>query len=246
MSFIMKQAIMGIGILWTLTVIAVANAFLIEPNHSIRHHTCLWLVKETTRASFLSEAAAVAMILLPTLALADNNNDNNDNTQRVKECAIVNGPNNCVSTASVKQVNCYAPPWTFQVTADEAAARIKGVIASDPSLHLLQEQGNRLFIISAPRVGANDQIELLISDKDQVVTFRSHDTSENPPISDFGANRKRLEYIRKTAGVFGVMGEGMTADSFEGRSNINGPVGQLKAFYGLQSGEGFENVFADD
>ena len=244
----MKVTTMGIGVLLTFTVIVVVTAFSIDSSYSIRHSTCLWLGKGTTRASFLSEAAAaaaVAMILLPTLSLADSSNDS-DTTQRVKECAIVKGPNNCVSTASVKQVSCYAPPWTFQVTADEAAARIKGVIASDPSLHLLQEQDNRLFIISATRVGANDQVELLISDKDQVVTFRSYDTSENPPISDFGVNRKRLEYIRKTAGVFGVMGEGMTADSFEGRSNINGPVGQLKAFYGLQSGEGFEDVFADD
>jgi len=181
---------------------------------------------------------------LACFAVDDNNNIS---IIRIKECAtIIN--NNCVSTASVKQVNSYLPPWTFSVTPDEVAARIKGVVATDPSLELVQDTNNRYFVITANRgaVGAKDQLDLLINEQDSVVTFRSADMNENPSISDFGANRKRLEAFRKTAGVFGVMGEGLTADSFEGRGEINGPMAQLKAFYGLQSGEGFQDVFDDE
>ena len=41
----------------------------------------------------------------------------------------------------------------------------------------------------------------------------------------------------------------MTADSYGGggvASKGNGPLGQLKAFYGLQHGEGFETVFEEE
>jgi hypothetical protein len=47
------------------------------------------------------------------------------------------------------------------------------------------------------------------------------------------------------------MGDGMTAtaDSYNRGGEVNrnnGPLGQLKAFYGLQSGEGFEKLFEKD
>jgi hypothetical protein len=49
--------------------------------------------------------------------------------------------------------------------------------------------------------------------------------------------------------VFDLMGGGLTADSYDGGGAVskgNNPLGQLKAFYGLQSGEGFESVFDED
>ena len=45
------------------------------------------------------------------------------------------------------------------------------------------------------------------------------------------------------------MGGGLTADSYEGggaAARGNGALGQLKAFYGLQSGQGFQDVFEDE
>jgi hypothetical protein len=48
-----------------------------------------------------------------------------------------------------------------------------------------------------------------------------------------------LDGIRKEAKVFDVMGGSF--DSIENRGT--GPVGQLKAFYGLQSGAGFEDLY---
>ena len=45
------------------------------------------------------------------------------------------------------------------------------------------------------------------------------------------------------------MGGGMTADSYDGggaAARGNGFGGQLKAFYGLQRGEGFQSVFEEE
>mmetsp|Transcript_7601 Transcript_7601/g.9100 ORF Transcript_7601/g.9100 Transcript_7601/m.9100 type:complete len:125 (-) Transcript_7601:34-408(-) len=121
-------------------------------------------------------------------------------------------------------------------------ARVKGVVESDPGLEMLEEDKEGKYLkVKASRNLVSDEIEFIFDSADQVVKFKSAETGE-PSISDFGANRSRLEVIRKKAGVFGVMGEGLTADSFEG-SRGSGPLGQLKAFYGLQSGKGFEEVF---
>ena len=54
--------------------------------------------------------------------------------------------------------------------------------------------------------------------------------------------------------MFDLMGGGMTADSFQGGGAMtkgNNPLGQIKAFYGLQGGQGLESgtrvpAFDDD
>jgi uncharacterized protein (DUF1499 family) len=146
---------------------------------------------------------------------------------------------NCVSTSSVKQLDLYAPPWTFNgMTKDEVMARLKGVIAADSSMILLVEKPNYLKV-QAGRSFYTDELELSINEADEVVTFRSSQVS-GPMVSDFGANRKRLEEIRVKAKL-GVMGqEYELADP-----SSEGALGQLKAFYGLQSGEGFEDIDLD-
>ena len=70
-----------------------------------------------------------------------------------------------------------------------------------------------------------------------------------PSASSYGANRKRIEDIYKKGAVFDLMGGGMTADSVDGGGAAlrgNGPLGQLKSFYGLQRGTGFESVFEEE
>jgi uncharacterized protein (DUF1499 family) len=153
------------------------------------------------------------------------------------------GTTNCVSTRNVKQLDLYAPPWTFETSPEEAAARIKGVVASDPNLELLREQDNLYFQIKATRSSIfTDNVEVLINPSDKVVTFRAEQDGE-PSVSDFGAIRKELDSIRQKS-KFGVMGQGLgAADTMPSQ---NGPIGQLKAFYGLQSGRGYEDVFEED
>ena len=62
-------------------------------------------------------------------------------------------------------------------------------------------------------------------------------------MSDFGANRKRLEDIRKRAGIFDVMGADFdSADS----GPREGTAAQLRAFWGFQSGGGYESILLDE
>lgn len=123
-------------------------------------------------------------------------------------------------------------------------ARLKGVLVSDPSL-TVEEVVPNYIRVSAVRGLVTDELEFLVNEQDKVVTFRSAEKGDGASLSDFGLNRKRLEELRKKASIFGVMGEGLTADSIEGSARGGGPLGQLKAFYGLQSGQGFEDVFED-
>lgn len=198
-------------------------------------------------ASWLSSLAISGLIALaPLPAVADD--ETPAPTPSPTEISITacrknpSGTTNCVSTRNVKQLDLYAPPWTFDTSVDEAAARIKGVIASDPNLELVSEQDNLYFKIKAVRSIFNDDVELLINPSDKVVTFRAEQEGE-ASVSDFGAIRKELESIRQK-GKFGVMGQGMgAADTMPSQ---NGPLGQLKAFYGLQSGRGYEEVFEDN
>jgi uncharacterized protein (DUF1499 family) len=151
---------------------------------------------------------------------------------------------NCVSTRNVKQLDMYAPPWTFESSAEEAMARLKGVVASDPNLELIH-QDNLFLTVKATRSGGifTDTIQFELNSKDQVVTFKAEQDGE-PSMSDFGAIRKELDTIRQRGQIFGIMGQGvMSADSMPSQ---NGPIGQLKAFYGLQSGQGYEDVFDEN
>jgi uncharacterized protein (DUF1499 family) len=146
---------------------------------------------------------------------------------------------NCVSTASVRQLDMYMPPWTFNgMTKQEVVARLRGAIASDSSMMLLVDHPNYLKA-HASRNFYTDELEFVVNETDEVVTFRSSQVS-GPMVSDFNANRKRLDEIRVKARL-GIMGqEYELADP-----SSEGPLGQLKAFYGLQSGEGFEDINLD-
>lgn len=151
----------------------------------------------------------------------------------------------CVSTANVRQLDLYLPPWTFKESADEAMSRLKGAVVADSNCEILKQAGNQYLKVQAKRIGGViDDLEFVINESDKVVTYVS--SANNSDSSDFGANKKRLEEIRKRAGIFGKMGENMnSADSASYSEKGYGPLGQLKAFYGLQSGGGFEDVLQE-
>ena len=168
---------------------------------------------------------------------------------RITACVVSakGSSGNCVSTASVRQLDLYSPPWTFpeSMSQAEAMARLKGAIVSTDTSMVIEQEAANYLRVKAPRNFATDQIEFLINPADHVITFRSEQVQGPSDISDLGANRKRLEDLRRKAQVFGVMGQDMygegtvTADA----AAKEGVLGQLKAFYGLQSGEGFEEDF---
>jgi uncharacterized protein (DUF1499 family) len=153
----------------------------------------------------------------------------------------------CVSTSNVRNLDLYLPPWTYTTSADDVMYRLKGAVIADPTCSIIQQDGNQHLVVEAKRLSlgsqTTDTLEFIINDTDKVVILKSLADSE---VSDFGVNRNRLEEIRKRAGIFGIMGEYMnSADSFTPSQKGNGPLGQLKAFYGLQSGAGFEDVVLD-
>jgi len=164
-------------------------------------------------------------------------------TYSIEKCSTAS-KGACVSTANVKNMDLYLPPWTFDQSPEEAMARLKGAILADPGCKIVDQDGSQYLKVEAERndlFGSIDTIMFVINDKDHVVFFRS--STINNENNDFGFNKKRLGEIRKRAGIFGLMGESMmTADNATDQERGYGPLGQLKAFYGLQSGSGFEDV----
>ena len=194
-----------------------------------------------TTSSTIAAVATVAVLSEPASAAAA--------AESIEKCATAS-KSACVSTANVKNLDLYVPPWTFdesRYSQAEVMSRLKGAIVSDASCQILTQDENTYLQVEAKRndiFDSIDELEFVVNDQDHVVFFRSRAT--NNENTDFGINKKRLEDIRKRAGIFGVMGESMnTADSVSTSERGNGPLGQLKAFYGLQSGGGFEDVLRE-
>ena len=191
------------------------------------------------RNLFSSSVAALAtglLVISPGRAGADD-----DTPTSIPACEVsADAPANCVSTASIKKVDLYAPPFSIPegMSSGEAMARLKGAISVDKSLSIQKETNNYLKV-TATRKFNTDEIEFLINPSDNVITFRSRQVDGPSSVPDFGANRKRLDELRRAA-KFGVMGEEFDTADVAPRE---GALGQLKAFYGLgSSGEGFEDV----
>jgi len=232
----------------------------------------------STRAAFLSTLSMAAFpLLLPNNAFAQDDQENTIDEPTITPEPITttttttstvtpgrtiegcpkptaNKANNCVATANIKQLDTYSPPWTYEVTPEEAFARLKGLIAYDTNTYTVLESDDNaryLKVNAKYSFNTNDIMEFIVKggdSNDKVVIFKSYEEqSTSSSLSDFGRNRKRLDDLRlQSKGIFTQMGEGlMTADTFDGgaRGKRNGPLGQLKAFYGLQNGGG---GFIDD
>jgi uncharacterized protein (DUF1499 family) len=152
-------------------------------------------------------------------------------------------PANCVSTASVKQLDLYMSPWTYPegMPVDEVMARLKGAVSTDIKLEVVEQKENYLKV-KAIRNFAIDELEFLVNPVDRVITFSSQQV-EGPDIGDFDGNRKRLDELKRRAQVFRAMGEEYgSADN----APREGALGQLKSFYGLGSGTGYEDILLDE
>lgn len=191
--------------------------------------------KLMSRKEMLSVGAAIlAGSLLQSAAVAD------DSTVSLK-CRKPEGgaPANCISTASVKQVDLYMPPWTYPegMPVDEVMARLKGAVSTDMKLEVVEEKENYLKV-KAIRNFAIDILEFVINPAERVITFRSQQ-SEGPGNPDFGGNRKRLNELKRRTQVFRSMGDAFNSADSEQQE---GALGELRAFYGLGTGKGFEET----
>jgi len=96
---------------------------------------------------------------------------------------------NCVSTASVKDMSLYMPPWTIppEMSPAEAKARLKGAIVTNRSKDnwSILVDTDRYLKVQATRFGAVDEMEFVINPIDHVIFFRSSQV-EGPSTTDFG------------------------------------------------------------
>jgi uncharacterized protein (DUF1499 family) len=234
-----------------------ANGFMTSNLPIVQPDTAIQMSSQNnhavTKQTLITTAAAATIFFLssiganPTPAFADDAPATR-NPYSIEKCSV-SSKVPCVSTSNVRQLDLYVAPWTYTVSADEIMSRLKGVIISlDESNNKIVEQDtNQHLVVEVSRpndlFGTKDTIEFVINDVDKVVTFRSIASNE---AADFGLQRRRLDDVRKKTGVFGIMGDSMnTADSVSTQERGNGPIGQLKAFYGLQSGSGYEDVLAE-
>lgn len=166
----------------------------------------------------------------------------------IAKCSLSKNSPVCISTSNIRQLDLYAPPWTFASSADEAMARLKGAIESEPLNSIVPSDDNtsRHLLVDSKRskLGTTAyRMEFIVNEADGVITFRSS-APEDITGPDFGLQRQRLSEIRDRA-TFGVMGEALnSADTKSTDEKGYGIVGQLKSFYGLQSGGGFEEVLS--
>ena len=215
-----------------------------------------------SRQSWLQSAVMTSAALIAGPAFADDETPTDTTTlpppapvtkKSIEKCST-SSKYPCVSTSNVKNLDLYLPPWTYDTTQykpAEVLARIKGAILTDGTAQILpsDNEDEAKYYLKAQVKRSDlfwtiDELEFLVDEEKQVVFFRSLATSSD--FNDFGVNKKRLEDIRKKAGIFGIMGESLnSADSASNAERGYGPLGQLKAFYGLQSGGGFEDVLQE-
>jgi len=202
------------------------------------------IVVNTVAASIISAAVVAFSVPMPTNAM--------DDSYRISSCGVKE--KNCVSSASVKNIKQFSSPWEYSVSDDEALARLKGLLGSMEGVAVDQVSAIEGKAVagedSEPAVMTTGQylhatmkgdflfegegnFEVLL--KDKIVTFKA---------SGYGASKSFVDGLRKKSdGVF--TSSGGVADEYESGYVNEGVLGQLKAFYGYQSGEGFEDVFEE-
>jgi Protein of unknown function (DUF1499) len=163
------------------------------------------------------------------------------------EACPIRDPPNCVSSASVKAVSLYIPPWTYppEMSDGEVLARLKGIVSTDAQVQSIDVNLSGKSVRATIRRNslATDEISFHVNSVDHIITLCSLQIDGVLSVNDFGAQRQRInDYRQKASGVFQTMG---AAEAEAGFSQQEGALGQLKAFYGYRSGTGFEDILLD-
>ena len=104
------------------------------------------------------------------------------------------GSPNCVSSQSVEK-NHYVEPLIYISTKDEAYSKLKDVIKNMKYTKIIEENEKYVHVefISAIFRFVDD-VEFYLDDDNKTIHLRS---ASRTGYYDFGANRKRIELIRK-------------------------------------------------
>jgi uncharacterized protein (DUF1499 family) len=123
---------------------------------------------------------------------------------RPKNLGVVDGrfaacPNspNCVSTQATDSQH-QIEPIAFDGSPDDAMRRLKAALASIPRMKIVTETANYLHAEATSLIFRfRDDVEFFIDGQAKVIHFRS---ASRVGHSDLGANRARMEKLRKKFG----------------------------------------------
>lgn len=134
----------------------------------------------------------------------------------------------------------YSPPWTYSSSSEEAFESLKKALGKDDKVHVtLSEPPSKLSVEIDRSFPRQDEVRFSILPDDKVITFISKEKDDEALLPDFGFQKTRLAQIREAAG-FTEMGSSIGSSDTAGKKESFKT--QLKSFYGLQSGSGWEDV----
>lgn len=132
----------------------------------------------------------------------------------------------CVSTSTVSSLRGYASPWMMgRGSLNTLTSELKG-------------RGYKLTAVVdqfVRGVADGETVEFLLKPEDGVVLYSSSSAPSKFSLYD---PRRQLESILSGAGFESAGGD-------TGEAKKEGFVGELKAFYGMQSGKGWEDVLEE-
>lgn len=143
--------------------------------------------------------------------------------------------NNCISTASVRALDKFIAPWGYpsSLSPSDVIDRLAKSLPSS-QCEILERSDISLKAKSTRSFGAVDELSFEVNEADRVISISSQQV-DGPELNGVAGQKNRLREIQANAGF--LSGEELPRE---------GALGQLKAFYGLQSGSGFEDVFLDE
>lgn len=149
---------------------------------------------------------------------------------------------NCISTASIRSLDKYGPPWVYAGGADQAWRALKEELARNKLLTVVEiDEGRRYARVEArsaiPPSGTDD-VEFLLLPADSLIAYRSNSRENIAGVGDGGSHLNRLQTVRTRIGVT-EMGADYGLDF--GRQKE-----QLSLFNTLRSGFGFNANTPDD
>jgi uncharacterized protein (DUF1499 family) len=101
---------------------------------------------------------------------------------------------NCVSSQSEDALH-KIEPIAYTISCDEAIAKIKAIIESEPKTQIITVAGDYLYAEFATLImGFVDDVEFYFDDQAKLIHVRS---ASRLGKSDLGVNRKRIEKIRR-------------------------------------------------
>lgn len=141
---------------------------------------------------------------------------------------------------NIKDISMYSPPWTYSSSSEEAFDNLKAALSKDEKVHItLSEPPSRISVDVDRQFPRQDEVKFSVLQDDKVITFVSKEKDDGALLPDFGFQKTRLGQIRESAG-FSEMGSSIGSSDTAGKRESFKT--QLKSFYGLQSGSGWEDV----